>query len=272
MNATLSRILDSCQIQMTDTLRELLRIPSVNAERSGTSPFGQPVQESLDYVLSLGRAKGFSCVNFDNYACELNLPPAAGSASENEAEAIGIVSHLDVVPAGSGWSYPPFGGKMADGIIYGRGAVDDKGPLVAAFYACLAIKESGLPLSRMIKHIIGTSEEGGSFPCIEYYKAHAIVPSAGIVPDSWFPVVYAEKGFLSFELYKEIKNSHAFFIELVSLEGGEALNVVAADAKAEFRITDDPPRLSARHCLSMHANRTRKKSGCRSNALKKVCL
>jgi succinyl-diaminopimelate desuccinylase len=72
-----------------------------------------------------------------------------------------------VVPEGAGWTVDPFGGEIIDHKIFGRGAVDDKGPLIAVFYACCAIKDSGLPLKKKIKQIIGTNEEKGVFPLYE---------------------------------------------------------------------------------------------------------
>ena len=241
MNKELSRILDSYREEMIETLQTLVRIPSVLSEGTPDAPYGKPIRQALDAVLSLGKEKGFACFNFDNHACEINL-------LSDETEAVGVVSHLDVVPAGNGWTHDPFGGEYVDGKIYGRGTVDDKGPLVAAFYACLTIRDSGLPLSKKIKHIIGCNEEGGSFPCLEYYKAHADVPAVGIVPDSWFPAVYAEKGFLSYEFSKtlpaaDLSPSSAQggvpAIELVSISGGEALNMVAAEAMAKLAVRTD---------------------------------
>ncbi len=265
MNTLLSDILDSYRDEMIGTLRKLLQIPTVLSDGQEGAPFGEPIRQSLEFIMALGRDKGFECVNFDNYAGEINIPlpkkQAIGPASNTtgpssdtaglgktfprtDSTAVGVVSHLDVVPPGSGWTYDPFGGTLVDNKIWGRGAVDDKGPLVAAFYACCAIKDSGLPLSKVIKHIIGTNEESGSFPCIEYYKSHAAVPACGIVPDAWFPAVFAEKGFLNFEFYKKIDPgspacSAMLPARLISLSGGDALNMVPASASAELSVKDE---------------------------------
>lgn len=152
-----------------------------------------------------------------------------------------MVSHLDVVPEGSGWTHDPYGGEIEDGKIYGRGAVDDKGALIAAFYACCAIKESGLKLNKNIKQIIGTNEEGGIFPCINYYKEHGLMPGCGIVPDSWFPVAFAEKGFYNYQFsgkFNKSADSGKSDILLIDIRGGEAINIVASDASAELIVSD----------------------------------
>ena len=243
MTKKIHDLLDSYQAEMIENLQKLIRIKSVVGESSENAPFGENIQKSLEFILTLGKEKGFECINFDNYACEINLGQAA--------ESIGAVLHLDVVPEGSGWTHDPYGGELADGKIFGRGAVDDKGPLIAVFYACCAIKESGLPLTKKIKQIIGTNEEGGVFPCIRYYKEQGEVPGAGIVPDSWFPAVFAEKGILDFEYTKQfdkVEGIEKVGLRLQDLNGGEALNVVAPEARATF-ISDEAGKKLLRQTL-----------------------
>lgn len=229
MNQSISDRLDSYQPEMVEALQKLIRIRSVLSEAVEGAPFGEGIQRALEFILELGREKGFECINFDNYACEINL----GDGEES----IGAVSHLDVVPEGTGWTVDPFGGEIADHKIFGRGAVDDKGPLIAVFYACCAIKDSGLPLKKKIKHIIGTNEEKGVFPCLRYYKDNGQVPGCGFVPDSWFPAAFAEKGFLDFQFIQDFgdQNDQQDRIKLLELAGGEALNIVAPEAKAVFK-------------------------------------
>jgi acetylornithine deacetylase/succinyl-diaminopimelate desuccinylase-like protein len=77
--------------------------------------------------------------------------------------AVVLLSHLDVVPANPReWEVPPFSGEVKDGAIWGRGAIDDKGPGVIELMAMLAIKRAGLLLNRDIIFIAtGDEEEGG---------------------------------------------------------------------------------------------------------------
>ena len=65
---------------------------------------------------------------------------------------IGVLGHMDVVPAGDGWNTDPFEGVIADGRITGRGVLDDKGPVIAALYAMKALKDSGAELKHHIGH------------------------------------------------------------------------------------------------------------------------
>ena len=226
---TFDRLLEGYHQEMIDNLRRLIRIKSVFGPEEPDAPFGRGPKEALDFALELGREKGFECVNFDNYAGEINFCQGA--------EAAGVICHMDVVPEGEGWTYDPYGGQMDGGNIYGRGAVDDKGCFIAAFYACLALKESGVPLTRQVKHIIGANEELGYFPCIRYYKKHTKkMPVCGIVPDSWFPAAFAEKGILNYEFHKTFSPETCGKEQpiLRSIHGGSAFNVVIPEAKAVF--------------------------------------
>ncbi|MCQ4635820.1 Sapep family Mn(2+)-dependent dipeptidase [Anaerovorax odorimutans] len=227
-------LLEGYHQEMVGNLCRLIRIKSVLGPEEPDAPFGRGPKEAFDFAMNLGREKGFECVNFDNYAGEINF-------GEGE-EAAGVICHMDVVPEGEGWTYEPYGGQVVDGNIYGRGAVDDKGCFIAAFYACLALKESGVPLRRQIKHIIGTNEEQGYFPCIRYYKEHTDkMPICGIVPDSWFPAAFAEKGFLSYEFHKTFSGEQCGTEQPVlrSISAGSALNVVIPEAKAVFEGTKE---------------------------------
>lgn len=197
MNGELKKILEGYKEEMVEKLQEFIRIESVavnkGEECTQEMPFGKGSAAALQFMVELGREKGFSARNYDNMICELNF-------GERKDEAVGTIGHADVVPAAGIWEYPPFGGEIHDGRIYGRGAMDDKGPTLAAFYAVLAIKESGLPLSKNITQIIGGNEEGGYFPCLRHYIENAErIPVHGIVPDSYFPICFSEKHFVGLQ-------------------------------------------------------------------------
>jgi acetylornithine deacetylase/succinyl-diaminopimelate desuccinylase-like protein len=78
-------------------------------------------------------------------------------------KAIVLLSHMDVVPANpKQWKVPPFSGELKDGEIWGRGAIDDKGPGVIELMAMLAIKRAGILLNRDVLFVAtGDEEEGG---------------------------------------------------------------------------------------------------------------
>ena len=89
--------------------------------------------------------------------------------------------HVDVVPAGDAknWTYPPFEGVVADGKLFGRGAIDDKGPTLAAWLAMKMVKDAGIPLNKRVRMIIGSDEESG-FRCVDrYFEKEEIAKELG---------------------------------------------------------------------------------------------
>lgn len=89
-------------------------------------------------------------------------------------KAIALVHHIDVVPADPRyWSVDPFAGTIKDGFIYGRGALDMKSEGIAHLMAMIALKRSGVPLTRDIVFIANTDEELGSLGAIVFAERHA---------------------------------------------------------------------------------------------------
>ncbi len=193
---------------------------------NGEYPFGKETADCLQYFLSLAQSLGFETHNYDNYIGEVVFGTGKDFA---------VLAHLDVVPAGNGWKYPPFGGVINDDLsesgvpgtkIWGRGALDDKTPAIVCLYALKALKDSGFTPRRTIKLIVGCNEECG-WKCIEYYNKVAKMPEEGFTPDADFPVIYAEKGILHFTLSFPIENA-----PFTALQAGERVNMVCDLAQA----------------------------------------
>jgi acetylornithine deacetylase/succinyl-diaminopimelate desuccinylase-like protein len=88
-------------------------------------------------------------------------------------KAIALVHHMDVVPAtASSWSVDPFSGVVKDGYIWGRGTIDMKGNGVAQLMAMIALKRSGVPLTRDIVYIGNSDEELTSTGGLVFVKRH----------------------------------------------------------------------------------------------------
>ena len=204
---------------MIDALRKLIAIPSItDATAEEGKPFGKNVNDALVYMLNFCQDLGFRTKNCGNYL---------GFAEIGQGEELmGILCHLDVVPTGEGWQHDPFGGEVVDGRIYGRGAMDDKGPAMAAVYAMKDILDSGRKLNKRVRIIFGCQEETGDWVDMEYYKEHEEIPSFGFTPDADFPAIYGEKGILMVRLSMEASKSG-----FVKISGGEAPNMVADWAK-----------------------------------------
>ncbi len=203
--------------------QELIRIPSVLDEENIRidAPFGPKIKEALDYMMNLAASDGFEIARDGGYAGHVSYGAKGGKI-------IGILCHLDVVPEGTGWKYPPYSATIVDGKMYGRGTTDDKGPTMAAYYALKLIKDAKIKLKNEIRIIFGTDEETG-WRGIAHYLQNFEMPDLGFAPDCSFPLVYGEKGRMSFDLSCETFDENDI---LISITGGERYNVVLEEVTA----------------------------------------
>ncbi len=171
--------------QMIQGVLKLVRIDSVKSACEPEAPFGKGVKAALDKALELGEGLGFRTVNLDHY-----IGYAEYGQGEDYVCAIG---HVDVVPPGDGWKQPPFSGYLEEGVLYSRGVLDNKGPILACLYGLYALKELGYQPKHRIRIIFGCDEESG-FEDLKYYLTKEKPPVYGFTPDCKFPVVYAERG------------------------------------------------------------------------------
>jgi succinyl-diaminopimelate desuccinylase len=226
----LEKLVDGFKDELVKSVQEIIRIKSVEDEERPGMPFGEGVNEALEYALNLSRKLGFSTKNFNGYA---------GHAEFGEGEkTIGILVHLDVVPEGDGWTYPPYGAEIHDGRIYGRGAIDDKGPAIAALYGMKAIMESGLPIKNKIRIIFGTNEES-SWKGIKYYLKKVKAPDIAFTPDADFPVINGEKGILEIDLKKTFTRKYGGDIVIKSINGGNRPNMIPDLCKSIIEIKNN---------------------------------
>ena len=181
-------------------LDKLLRIDTVLVEQPEIkeAPFGENLVKALNYMLDLGKQYGFKTINIENVAGHIEY--------DEGDEIIGVLAHLDVVPTGEGWTNPPFEPTIKDGKIYARGALDDKGAAVASLYALKALKDMGVQLNKRVRLILGTDEETSSRGVKRYLEVEKM-PDLGFSPDAEFPIIYGEKGILSFDLVTKKVNS-----------------------------------------------------------------
>jgi len=198
---------------MKKALMELVRIPSVSDEGAGGYPFGEAIDRALRKALQTAGELGFRTHYGDG--------GYYGYAEVGQGEEmLGILGHMDVVPPGDRkeWHRDPFEPVEQDGMLYGRGTQDDKGPMMAALFAVKALMDAGVPFNKRVRFIFGTDEET-LWRCINRYKEKEELPDMGFSPDSRFPATYAEKGLL--QLHLEGPNESG-----VRLGGGSAFNAV----------------------------------------------
>lgn len=205
------------QDEILQAIRESVSINSVKGEAQPDAPYGKGPKEALDHALALGERLGFKTGNVGNRVGWIEY----GEGEEMAA----VLGHLDVVPLGDGWTYPPLGGEIHDGKMYGRGVADDKGPVIGAIYALKAIRDLGLPIDRRIRIMFGTDEECGS-SCVQYYiQQGEELPAIGFTPDAEYPCIFCEKGMSTYTLGMDAITDKGTG-QVLSLEGGTAANVV----------------------------------------------
>ncbi|MDQ2799866.1 MAG: dipeptidase PepV, partial [Armatimonadota bacterium] len=227
IDSQVSEWIEAHRAEIVETTQALLRIPSVEGDPALSAPFGMETRQALDYALSVAETHGLTPKNLDGYAAHAEWA-APGVAPD--APIVGVLAHVDVVPAGEGWSHPPFEAGIANGRIYARGISDDKGPAMAALWAILAVKECAVPLTHRIRLILGANEESG-FGCVKHYFAHEEMPVTGFTPDGMFPLVYAEKGIANAVLTRPAP-SEGERMHIRRLSGGQRPNMVPETAEA----------------------------------------
>lgn len=208
---------------LTD-LKTLCQIPSAldKSTAKENQPFGAGCRQALDAMLAIGKRDGFVTDDVDGYA---------GSIDIGEGEDVfGILGHLDVVPVNkTGWNYPQFDATLDGDRLYGRGVADDKGPLLAAYYAAKIVNRMQFDRRFKMRVIFGCDEENGS-SCVDYYFKHRPYPAMGFTPDADFPVVYGEKAISQYTLSGDFSQH-----DIIGIYGGKRFNVVPSVAEAYLK-------------------------------------
>ena len=211
------------QSELIADLQQLIQIPSVLDETLATTdyPFGPEPYKALAWLLEQGGKEGMSVKDVQHMAGHIEMGEGK--------ELLGILGHVDVVPAsGKRWTYPPFEGTVVGNKLYGRGAIDDKGPTMAAWMAMKMVKDAGIQLDKRVRLIIGTDEESG-FRCVKQYFKEEEMPHIGFAPDADFPIINAEKGISTLRF--SLSNTEGVE-DLISFRAGERTNMVPDLAKA----------------------------------------
>lgn len=209
--------------EIVKNLAALVAIESVKQTPEEGAPFGANTKKALYKMKALCDEMGFKTTVYEN---------AVLCADYGEEPELGILAHLDVVPVDNvnraNWATNPFELTEKDGVLYGRGAIDDKGPAVAALWALNCVKELGIPLKKGVRLIFGTDEENGSED-LELYKKHDKFPPKVFTPDGSFPIINIEKGMMRLNFYGEFKSG-----KVNLFEGGSVPNAVPNHAQARL--------------------------------------
>ncbi|MEC4272092.1 Sapep family Mn(2+)-dependent dipeptidase [Adlercreutzia sp. R25] len=206
-------------------IAKLVEIPSIEdlAAAGLGEPYGPGPAKALAKALEIAESHGFAATNCDGHVGFADL------AGETDTQ-LGIIGHVDVVPAGPGWSFEPFAVTRKDGFLMGRGCLDDKGPSVTALHAAKCLAGMDVPRPYTIRFIFGANEET-SMADVVYYREHYADPAFIFTPDADFPVCYGEKGG-----YDGCITSPAIIDPVIlEFDGGGATNAVPGRATALVR-------------------------------------
>lgn len=204
--------------EICEGISQIIKFPSYKTDAVFNMPFGKPTANALNYFLNLAQSLGFETKNYDNYIGEVVF--YNHNRIYDKKQDLAILCHLDVVEEGNGWTHDPFGGEIENQTIFGRGALDDKGPAIICLYCLKALKEDGFIPQNTIRLIVGCNEESG-WECIKHYNSVNALPENGFSPDADFPVIYAEKGITHVKLDFSLKNRL-----LTDIYGGSVYNMV----------------------------------------------
>lgn len=208
------------QSALLKDLLELLSFDGEEREGKAGAPFGQGNLDCLNWYLAKAASFGFDVKNLDGYC---------GYADIGNGDSFGVLGHLDTVPAGDGWTRNPHG-EIDGNVIYGRGVLDDRGPMLACLYAVKALLDEGLTPKKRIRFIVGCNEETG-WRCIKHYNSVEKMPDTGFSPDADFPVINGEKGIATITFEKKYDGN-------IEIRGGNRPNVVPDTCVA--KIPDTP--------------------------------
>jgi len=201
------RVLDAIDADgMLAYLSELIGVPSLTGDETAAQQHvaAQMARCGLDVDVweldfdALSRHPAY-CIEVERER-GLGVVGATGAAAGGRS--LIFNGHVDVVPPGelSHWRYPPWQGTLADGRVYGRGAVDMKGGLCCALFAAKALRDAGVWLKGrlMVQSVIGEEDGGvGTLATVlRGYKADGAV----VIEPTQLIVAPAQAGALNFRI------------------------------------------------------------------------
>lgn len=209
---------------MISNLDRIVSINSVGDIEAENAPFGVGPKNVLCEIKKIAEEMGlYAEIKYDRVAI-IDL-------YDKGFPVVGILAHADVVPAGNGWDYEPFKVTIEGDNIYGRGVIDNKGPIISVLYAMKYIKEN-LKLNNNFRLIVGSDEERGSAD-LEYYKKKEKLPKYVFTPDANYPLINIEKGRATGTFTKKFVNKGKK--QVVKAYGGTVINAVPDRAFAEIK-------------------------------------
>ena len=205
-------------------LEKLISAASEKAPPEEGAPYGEKCRRALDVAMEICGGQGYSCRIIGDRVLEADWGDAADTPD------VGVLCHLDVVPAGEGWASDPYTLTIRDGVMYGRGTSDDKGPAAAVLAAVSALRACGYAPKRSLRLLFGSDEEHGSSD-LAYYRTVRKLPRRVFTPDAEYPVINIEKGLSGFSYSADYPTNGRGCLEMTA---GISGNAVPQKASAVF--------------------------------------
>lgn len=227
--AKIDAYVDEVWPNVLDDIAALVAVPSVAdpSKAQDGAPHGPEVKRALETALAMAERLGLEPHNLDGWMGYADLK----GASDKQ---IATIAHVDVVPAGTGWTNDPFTMVRKEGFLLGRGVIDDKGPAVLTLYLAHYFARQGIELPYTLRVMLGGDEEVGMTD-VEHYQEAFEDPAFLFTPDAEFPVCCGEKGRIEGVFISEAFDGG----RIVAFDGGTVSNAVPSlahvDVRADFK-------------------------------------
>ena len=226
LEARVDAYIDEVWDDVLTDIETLVAHPSVADEGKAApgAPFGPEVRAALDDALAIADKLGYETGEDDGYI-------GWGDLAGAEDAQVATIAHIDVVPAGPGWTGDPFTVRHREGWLIGRGVSDDKGPAVLSLYAGAFFKHEGITPRYTFRALLGCDEEVGMTD-VHHYLEHHANPAFLFTPDAEFPLCNAEKGLFGATFVSgAIEDGR-----ILSWTGAEATNAIPSESICEVAV------------------------------------
>lgn len=240
LKSRIDEIVEADKDSIISDMQQILKYRTVSGadDKAGQDLYISEIANCMEFLKDKSAQMGLEWTNHDNIVAFSHLG--------DDERFVGLPVHIDVVPVGDGWSQDPFAGNIVDGVIYGRGCQDDKGPVVQMYYAVNTLKKLGVPLGRGARIIVGTTEEHGEWYDIKKYFELEKAPEISIVPDAAFPIINGEKGIINLVVKATLpgdETEDGEGLRFKKAQSGDRANIVPPKAMLVFEGDGDADQL-----------------------------
>jgi acetylornithine deacetylase/succinyl-diaminopimelate desuccinylase family protein len=198
-------------------LKDLVMIPTI-------VPPGARYEEAIGVIETKMKEIGFRCNTIEPDLSQLKMSgirPGLLSGRrpnliatrqwDSKGPHVLLNGHIDVVPPGDGWKYPPFSGTVKDNLMFGRGTADMKGSIASMIFALSALSVLEVELQGKVTLMITVDEEVGGAAGLQYLvKRKLVAGNCCLVADSSIESIkYAANGCLRFRIITYGEAAHS---------------------------------------------------------------